>query len=197
MTELLDSEPGATPLTNDDLDALIPTYITTRGQLNAAEQANILHAESWAFTRRRGADAILSEDFVRRLHRRMFADVWRWAGMFRDRETNIGVDPRDIRVEVRKLLDDARAWIEFDSYGRDEIAIRFSHRIVSIHLFRNGNGRHSRMTADMIAAGLGGERFTWGSATLAQAGDARTRYIEALRAADRHDVALLLAFART
>jgi Fic-DOC domain mobile mystery protein B len=198
VTDLLEFEPGATPLAPDDLADLIPTHVSTRGHLNGVEQENILKADRWAFSRRRrDTSTLLSENYVRTLHKRMFGDVWRWAGAFRIRETNIGVDPRQIPMDLRSLLDDARGWIELNSYERDEFAVRFSHRIVSIHPFRNGNGRHSRMIADALVVSRGGERFTWGSAALDSEGGTRTRYIAALRAADDCDIAPLLAFARS
>jgi Fic-DOC domain mobile mystery protein B len=161
-------DPGddaATPLEPEERTQLIPTYITTRAQLNEAEQINITEADDWAFARKRDA---LSEDFLLGLHRRMFRKVWRWAGSFRTTERNIGVEAYKIGVELRMLLDDARFWIENATYTPDEIAVRFHHRLVWIHPFPNGNGRHARMAADLLAVSLSRPRFTWGSANLAR-----------------------------
>ena len=173
---------------------LIPAHIAYRRELNAAEQENIARAQDWAMnTRRRD---LLSERFIKHLHRQMLGDVWRWAGDFRTSQRNIGIDYWLIAVEVRQLVDDARTWVKSKTYPTDEIAVRFHHRLVQIHPFPNGNGRHARLTADLLVMRLGGERFSWGRASLRKAGTARARYIEALHAADNHDIAPLLEFAR-
>ena len=172
---------------------LIPTHIAYRSELNEAEQDNIVRAQTWALARRRD---LLSEKFVKDLHRRMLGDVWRWAGKFRLTARNIGIDYWDIPVELRQLLDDTAARIEFKTYPIDEIAVRFHHRLVQIHPFPNGNGRHSRLMADLLVMKLEGGRFSWGSQSLHNAGVLRERYIAALRAADQHDIHLLLKFAR-
>lgn len=185
---------AATPLEPEENAQLIPTYITTRAQLNEAEQINITEADDWAFARKRDA---LSEDLLLGLHRRMFRKVWRWAGSFRTTERNIGVDAYKIGVELRMLLDDVRFWIENATYPPDEIAVRFHHRLVWIHPFPNGNGRHARMAADLLAVALGRPRLTWGSASLIEAAKTRAAYVAALKAADNHDIAPLLAFARS
>lgn len=185
---------AATPLEPEERAQLIPTYITTRAQLNEAEQINITEADDWAFARKRDA---LSEGFLLGLHRRMFRKVWRWAGYFRTTERNIGVDAYKIGVELRMLLDDVRFWIENATYPPDEIAVRFHHRLVWIHPFPNGNGRHARMAADLLAVALDRPCFTWGSANLVEAAKTRAAYVAALKAADNHDIAPLLAFARS
>jgi Fic-DOC domain mobile mystery protein B len=184
---------AATPLTPEEMRDLIPAHIAYRRELNEAEQENIVRAQEWALSRRRDP---LSEKFVKDLHRRMLGDVWRWAGKFRASARNMGIDYWQIPVALRQLLDDAQAWIEYNAYPPDEIAVRFHHRLVQIHPFPNGNGRHSRLMADLLAIQLGRERFSWGRGSLRTAGAARARYVEALRAADDHDIGLLLAFAR-
>jgi Fic-DOC domain mobile mystery protein B len=184
---------AATPLTPEETRGLIPAHIAYRSELNAAEQENIARAQDWPAGRRRD---LLSEKFVKDLHRRMLGDVWRWAGKFRTSERNIGIDYWQIPVALRQLLDDTKAWIEYRTYPSDEIAVRFHHRLVQIHPFPNGNGRHSRLMADLLAMQLGRERFSWGRESLRAASVVRKRYIEALRAADNHDIRLLLAFAR-
>jgi Fic-DOC domain mobile mystery protein B len=100
-------------------------------------------------------------------------------------------------MAVRELLEDAKTWVQHNTYSADEIAVRFHHRLVMIHPFPNGNGRHSRLMADLLLMSLGGERFSWGRANLQQVSDMRRQYIEALRAADNHDYAALLKFARS
>ena len=184
---------SATLLNPEEMRDLIPAQIAYRRELNEAEQENILLAQAWALARRRD---LLNEKFVKDLHRRMFNDVWRWAGKFRTSPRNIGIDYWEIATELRQLLNDAQAWIEYRTYAPDEIAVRFHHRLVQIHPFPNGNGRHSRLMADLLVMQLGRERLSWGRQSLRNPGAARARYIEALRAADHHDFRRLLAFAR-
>ena len=191
----LQPDPGQTPLPPDEAAGLRLAGIATRDELNAAEQANIVAAETWAFARRRASEHLLRERFMLNLHKRMFGQVWRWAGKFRRLETSIGIDPRDIPVQLRMLADDANTWIEFHSYGPDEVALRLAHRLVVIRPFANGNGRHSRLMADLVIESLGFPRFTWGAA--GDPATARARYLAALRAADDHDIRPLLDFART
>lgn len=194
MTDLFEEPDDATPLTPDERKGLIPSDITFRSELNRAEQDNIAQAHDWALARRRN---VLTERFVKNLHGRMLGDVWRWAGQFRTSERNIGMPYYEIPVALRLLLADAATRIEHEAYPPDEIAVRFHHRLVQIHPFPNGNGRHSRLMADLLVMQLGRERFTWGSANLRDAAEVRRRYIDALRAADNHDLTLLLAFARS
>ena len=194
MSDLFEqSDDAATPLTPQEMRDLIPSHIAYRRELNEAEQENIVRGQGWALGRRR---VLLSEKFVRELHRQMLGDVWRWAGRFRTSERNIGIDHWEIPVALRHLLDDVKAWMECNTYPPDEIAVRFHHRLVQIHPFPNGNGRHSRLMADLLVMQLGRERFSWGRESLRDAGVARGRYIQALRSADHHDIGLLLAFAR-
>jgi len=184
---------AATPLTPAEIRGLIPAHIAYRRELNEAEQDNIQRAQEWALSRRRD---VLNERFVKDLHRRMLGDVWRWAGKFRISERNIGIDHWQIPVALRQLLDDTKAWIQYKTYPPDEIAVRFHHRLVRIHPFPNGNGRHSRLMDDLLAMQLGRERFSWGRQGLRHPGAMRARYIAALRAADEYDVSFPLAFAR-
>jgi Fic-DOC domain mobile mystery protein B len=194
VNDLFEEPDAATPLTPDERKGLIPSDITYRRELNRAEQENIARAQDWALSRRRD---LLTEKFIKDLHRRMFSDVWRWAGNVRTSERNIGTTYYQIPAALRDLVADAKAWIAHSAYPPDEIAIRFHHRLVQIHPFPNGNGRHSRLMADLLIMQLGGERFTWGSANLQDAGEVRQRYIGALKAADDHDLGPLLAFGRS
>ncbi|MGA7949739.1 MAG: mobile mystery protein B [Thiobacillaceae bacterium] len=195
MTDpLFDQDDAATPLTLEEREGLVPSYITLRRELNEAEQANILEAEEWAFARKRD---MLSEQFLKTLHKRMFGRVWRWAGEFRLTERNLGVAPHRIAIDLRKSLDDCRFWIENGTYPADEIAARFHHRLVWIHPFPNGNGRHARLATDLLLAGLGQPRFSWGRVNLVDASETRRAYVAALRAADGHDIGPLLEFVRS
>jgi Fic-DOC domain mobile mystery protein B len=190
----IDYPPGATPLDADELASLVPGHITTQGELNEWEQANIVQGDQWARKQRK---EILNDAFVRQLHKQMFGETWRWAGEFRKSNKNIGIDWPKISVELRKLLDDVHYQIEHASCPSDEIAVRFHHRLVAIHPFPNGNGRHARLMADLLVKRLGQPRFTWGSRSLFDAGETRQAYIAAMQAADTRDYAPLLAFARS
>lgn len=194
MTGWMSFEEGATPLTPEEMDGLVPTHITLKRELNELEQANILNADLWAFRRKRN---VLDPDFLKRLHKRMFGDVWKWAGSYRTTPRNIGVEPWKIEPDLRQALDDAAYWIEHRSFPPDEIAVRLHHRLVQIHPFPNGNGRWSRLAADLLIVRLGGERFTWGRTTLRDASETRRRYIAALQEEDRHEPNGLIAFARS
>ena len=188
------ADADGTPLTPQERDGLRLTYVTLRSELNEAEQLNIAEADVWAFARRRD---VLDERFLRALHRRMFSRVWSWAGRYRTSERNLGVESHRIGPEMRRIIDDAAYWTEHLSYPADELAVRFHHRLVFTHPFPNGNGRWSRLAADVLITRLGGARFTWGRGDLRPVTDVRRAYIDALRAADRHDVAPLAAFARS
>ena len=185
---------GSTPLTEEELDQLIPSYITLRYELNEAEQANILEAEEWTFLRKRD---VLSEQFLDNLHKRMFGRVWRWAGEHRQSNKNLGIDAYRIPTELRQLLEDCRYWIDNITYEPDEIAVRFHHRLVWIHPYPNGNGRHARLATDSFLVSLGSTCFSWGRVNLVDASETRSEYIAALRAADKHDFEPLLEFVRT
>lgn len=194
MTNPFDADENATPLTPAERNELIPTHVSLRSELNELEQQNIAQADSWAFARNRH---VLDEAFLRGLHRRMFNRVWRWAGEYRTTERNLGVAVFRIQPELRQAIDDAHYWVEHQSFAPDELAVRFHHRLVFVHPFPNGNGRWSRLAADLLIVRQGSPRFTWGRANLLAASDLRRDYIAALHAADNHDLAPLIAFARS
>jgi len=186
---------GATPLGPDEAEGLIPRHIVTHGQLNEWEMRNILDGERWAFGRRH--KDLLSSEFARRLHKRMFGESWRWAGTYRATEKNIGVDPAQIAPMLKDLCADAEAQLKYRSYSLDELAARFHHRLVWIHPFPNGNGRFSRTMTDLLLVANDAARFTWGAGNLISESDTRQRYLDALRAADAKDYGPLLAFVRS
>jgi Fic-DOC domain mobile mystery protein B len=186
-----------TPLDFEESNGLKLSYISTRSELNAAEAVNIESGLRWA-GESRTLDEVLSVDFLCELHKRMFGDVWNWAGDFRKTNKNLGVPWWDVPVAVIELIRDTTAWTTGEEFAWtiDEIGIRFHHRLVSIHPFPNGNGRHSRASADLLVESLGANRFTWGRTDFTDVGETRTNYIEALRAADRGDFDPLLNFVR-
>ncbi|MDP4812643.1 MAG: mobile mystery protein B [Saprospiraceae bacterium] len=194
----LDYINGQMFLDEEEKDGLLILTIATRGELDEFEQQNIEKAVQWILGRTFKPELFFTEDFVRMLHKRMYADVWAWAGEFRKTNKNIGVDKWKIPSDLKYLLDDAKYWHENNTYTQDEIAVRFKHRIVSIHCFPNGNGRHSRLLADIIIEQIYKQPvFSWGAANLSDEGDARKSYLKAVKTADRGDYSLLLAFARS
>jgi len=189
---------GQTPLDEEEKEGLLIATIATRGELDEFEQQNIEQAVQWTLGRSFKPETVFTEEFVRMVHTRMYADVWAWAGEFRTTNKNIGIDKWQIPIELRYLLDDVRYWHENNTYPPDEIALRFKHRIVSIHCFANGNGRHSRLMADIIIEKIYKlPVFTWGAANLSSEDDARAAYLRAIKAADKGDYSQLLAFARS
>jgi Fic-DOC domain mobile mystery protein B len=152
VSDLFDEPDNATPLTPEERRELLPAHIAYRSELNEAEQENIARAQGWALGRRRRD--LLTEKFIKDLHRHMLDEVWRWAGNFRTTERNLGIPFYEIPTVLRQLFDDAKAWIEYASYPPDEIAVRFHHRLVHIHPFPNGNGRHARLMADLLIMSL-------------------------------------------
>jgi len=194
MSNGLDEPDGATPLDPDEIEGLRFMHITTRGELDQLEQANIVEGLQW-LKKQKNTD-VLSEGFVCDLHKRLFGQVWKWAGYFRKTEKNIGVYPVQITIQLRQLLDDTRYWIEHETYPPMELAARIHHKLVLIHLFPNGNGRHARIMADAILTKLmGAPAIDWaGGYKLENMNERRDQYIAALRAADKHEFTKLFKF---
>jgi Fic-DOC domain mobile mystery protein B len=191
---------GNTPIRPEEAEQLIPR-ISTMGELNEYEALNILRAREWAFdSRTMKSTHALEEPYVRELHHRMFDNVWKWAGNYRQTERNIGCDPKEILQRIPQLLANTRHWLENKTFSTDEALLRFHHQLTRIHPFANGNGRHARMIADVVAVKYGRTEFTWGAGKeLVTHGGARTRYLAALRTLDanENDVKSLLEFARS
>lgn len=191
-----DDDAGSTPVSEAEAIAL-RISVVSQHELNAFERENILEARAWALSARvlRRPD-LLSEGFLRDLHKRMFGRIWRWAGKFRSSERNLGRPVHALAIDVRHLLDDATYWFEHGTYSPGEAAVRFHYRLVSIHPWVNGNGRHARLMADILIGANGGSPFSWGrGADLTAPTDVRAKYLDALRAADSANYAPLLAFA--
>ena len=192
--KLVGEPDGSTPLDPDEMEGLLHKHVTTRSELDQLEQANIVDGMTWLKKQKR--PDVLTEGFACELHKRLFGQVWKWAGSFRRTEKNIGIDPVQIAIQLRQLLDDTRYWIENDTYPPKALAARFHHKLVYIHLFPNGNGRHARIMADAILIKLMGEpAIDWaGGYRLENMNERRDQYIAALRNADGQDFDALLAF---
>ena len=190
-------EEGQTPLDEEEKEGLKIKSITTQRELDEFEQLNIEKAVEWTIHAKLKPEKILTEKFVKDLHKRMYGEVWKWAGEFRKSKKNIGISWPRIEIELKNLLEDTKYWIENNTYSPNEIAIRFKHRIVSIHCFPNGNGRHSRMMADIIMESIfGGDLFTWHQSNMVKANETRRDYINALREADNGNMKPLIEFAK-
>lgn len=187
---------GATPLDPDEAEGLRLTHITTREELNLFEAENIREGMLWALRSR--SKVMVSEQFIRQLHKKMFGHVWHWAGNFRTTNKNIGVPQEMIGIALRHLCEDVNYWIEHETFSVDEIAVRFHHRLVAMHPFANGNGRHARMIADLLLQKkLGAVPFSWGGVDITKVNECREAYIRSLQSADRGDYSQLLDFVRS
>jgi len=189
---------GQTPLTEEEQEGLKIPSITTREELDEFEQLNIEKAIQWTFGKKLKAEQVFTEKFIKDLHKRMYGEVWKWAGAYRTSEKNIGCKSYMVAIELKQLLDDALFWVTNKTYNEEEIAIRFKHRLVSIHCFANGNGRHSRLMSDLIMEKLYNKTFfSWGSTNLVKATATRSNYIKAVKNADQQDILPLIAFAKS
>src|SRR4030042_437268 len=188
---------GQSPIDGDEKEGLRIKAISTRGELDEFEQANIEQAVEWTLKSTFSSEQILTEEFILLVHRKMFSEVWEWAGTKRKTNKNIGGEKHQITIETKKLLEDCRYWIDNKTWGPDEIAVRFSHCLVKIHIFPNGNGRHSRLIADILISNCFNEPvFSWGRSNLSKGGDIRKKYLEALYKADEGIIQPLIDFAR-
>lgn len=197
------STSGQTPLTQEQRAGLLLPLVT-QADLNAAEADAIVKARTWAMVRTRPlpASRILDEAWLKQLHRRMLAPVWHWAGTYRRVDVTIGDVPwAMVPTAMREALDDCGFWVQHrtaNEMSLDEVAVRVHHRLVSVHPFPNGNGRWSRLVADLLVRAEHGTPLTWGGGTdLRLQGGTRAQYMDALRSADRGDLRDLIAFARS
>ena len=189
---------GQTPLDEDEKEGLLIKTISTKGELDEFEQTNIQQAIEWTLKTKFTEEQVLTEEFVLLVHKKMFEEVWKWAGTKRKSNKNIGVDKYQISIELKNLLDDCKFWIKNKTYSPDEISIRFSHRLVKIHIFPNGNGRHSRLIADILISKLFDKTvFTWGKSDLSKKGETRKKYLDAIYKADEGLLQPLMDFSRT
>ena len=187
-----------TPLEEEEREGLRIKNIATQGELNEFEKQNIEAALLWLVRKKLSASQILTVEFIKDLHYRMFKDVWRWAGQFRVSNKNLGVDKHIITIEIKKLLDDCTYWIDKKTFNNEEIAIRLKHRLVYIHPFINGNGRHSRLITDVMMEKVFQESaFRWGSDDMIKGDEIRGQYLAALRKADAGDYQDLIIFAKS
>ncbi|WP_179348427.1 mobile mystery protein B [Winogradskyella pacifica] len=189
---------GQTPLDEDEKEGLKIKSITTQKELDEFEQLNIEKAVEWSIRTKLKPDRILSEKFIKALHKKMYGDIWKWAGNFRTSDKNIGIKWTAISTQLKTLLDDANYWVDHNTYPPKEIAIRFKHRLVAIHCFPNGNGRHSRLMADIIMESIfKKDIFSWHTSNMVKADDVRKGYILALKQADGGNIHPLIEFAQS
>lgn len=190
--DIFETDDNSTPLTAEEKDGLKLKWITLRSELNEAEARNIAQAQIWLMSNKK--KDIYSDTFLRELHKKMFGDVWKWAGTYRTSERNIGVAPYQIPMKLMQLFDDMKFWIENKTYSNHDIAVRLHHKLVQIHPFPNGNGRVSRLMADQVLEKLEGTKLYWGNTNLVNVSEVRSAYIAALREADEGDYSALIEF---
>ena len=193
----LQSIEGQTPLDENEKEGLKIKSITTQGELDEFEQLNIQEAVEWTIRTNLNVERILTEKFIKDLHKKMYGNVWKWAGEFRKSDKNIGISWPQIGIELKKLIDDTEYWINNNTFSAEEISIKFKHRIVAIHCFPNGNGRHSRIMADIMMEFIfGKEIFSWHKSNMVKPNDIRKQYITALKKADNGNIEPLIKFAK-
>ncbi|MDY5819613.1 MAG: mobile mystery protein B [Treponema sp.] len=190
--DIFETDDNSTPLTLEEKNGLKLKWITLRSELNEAEARNIAQAQLWLASNKK--KDVCSDTFLRNLHKKMFCDVWVWAGEYRITERNIGVAPYQIPMKLMQLFDDLNFWIDNKTYSNHEIAVRLHHKLVQIHPFPNGNGRVSRLMADLVLRKLEGKTLYWGDTNLVDVSEVRRKYIDALRKADAGDYTDLLNF---
>lgn len=195
----IEYEKGQTPLSEEEMEGLLIPSITTKGELDEFEQLNIQKAVEWYLIRKKfKADKILTEEFILDVHKRMLNEVWSWAGQFRQSKKTIGIPWHQVPIRLRQLIDYTKYWIEHKTYSDEEIAIRFKHELVAIHLFPNGNGRHSRLMGDIVMKHIFKKpTFTWGQKNLVDKGKTRDLYIKCLKEGDNGEFDNLIAFAQS
>ena len=193
--DIFEADDNSTPLTAEEKDGLKLKWITLRSELNEAEARNIAQAQVWLMSNKN--KEFCSDTFLRELHKKMFGDVWKWAGNYRTSERNIGVAPYQIPIKLMQLFDDVKFWIENKTYSNREIAVRLHHKLVQIHPFPNGYGRVSRLMADLVLEKLEGSKLYWGNTNLVNVSEIRSSYIAALRKADAGDYTDLLEFTKS
>ncbi len=194
--------PGETPLTEEDLLGLKLPLVNNRAQLSAVEGPNILSAKQWALKSRRSRlPEMLTVEYMQELHRRMLGDVWQWAGKIRSIQLQNAFASAVpyIRSDLQGLYHDAMEyWLPDKSMSPDEVALRIHHRVVKIHPFQNGNGRHSRLLADLVLEKhFGVAPFTWGgNAELGNTDPHRQIYLDGLKVADKGNYGPLMQLCR-
>lgn len=188
---------GQTPLDLDAFEFLTARYqgIRTLAQLNEAEAQNIEKAMGWLERQSINTPELLHQSMFRLLHGRMYGDVWTWAGTYRARETNIGIEPSTISHQLEIVLGNTLWQVENPDAAKNtdthltELGVRLHRSLTAIHPFPNGNGRHARLFTEQFAdiVGLPAETFTWGFRTYSDPELARNDYLDALRHADMTD----------
>ena len=184
---------GETPVLEDHLDDLLPAIRDLMGEsptsavvydLEQGIQRSVSQeVVADVLAGRRVVDDLLTDHYVRDLHARLYRPIWSWAGKFRRRELNIGVAPEQIAVELRTSLDGIRhRWVSTSDWTARQLGIAVHAEVVRIHPFTDGNGRTTRLLADLVFLvaqdGPGRQQYDW---DLDKQG-----YITSLRAYDRH-----------
>jgi Fic-DOC domain mobile mystery protein B len=186
---------GETPI--DDISGLKPKGLTTRAQLNAVEARNMRKAVvRYLVIKPSRRQAPFTLEWCYKLHRQMFGEVWRWAGQKRTTELNIGVPFHRIDVDLKNLMADLAFWREKGEMDPIEQVARLHHRAVFIHPFLNGNGRWSRLLANIFQKQSTDKLTIWPEETVGNASVIREEYLAAVRSGDKGDYNPLIALHR-
>jgi Fic-DOC domain mobile mystery protein B len=175
---------GQTPLPYEMQKGLKIKTIQNMGELDEHEEANIAKGLSWLARQKSDPKTY---DFWIKLHKKLFEDVWTWAGKIRQHELQNPdfLLPQDIWTGLKHLQEDLKAWIELNSYPPKEIAARFHVGIETVHPFVNGNGRFGRILTDQICKFQSFDVPTWGKSLASQPKERRKAYIDSLTYARR------------
>ena len=136
--------------------------------------------------------ASFSYEWMQKLHCDMFDNVWDWAGKFRKVELSIGIKAYLVPISLKDLVDDIEFWKKNKTFDMYETATRIHHRAVQIHPFQNGNGRWSRMLANIYLRQNGSMPVKWQEDLLSSENPKRNEYIKALKMADNGDYKALI-----
>lgn len=184
---------GETPIDGDELDALLPAVREALGepptkaavfdleqQIQDEVAADSLTA---VIDGSLALDELMTDHFVRDLHHRSYGDVWLWGGRLRVRELNLGVAPEYIAVELRTALENlTERWNATSDFTPRQLGIAVHAETVRIHPFADGNGRSTRLLADLVFAAAHDstevELYNWSID--------KERYITLLREFDGH-----------
>ena len=175
---------GQTPLPPELQKGLISKNVQTIGELDEYEEQNI--AEGMVWLEDSNANS-LNYSFWLRLHKKLFGNVWNWAGEIRSHDLGNAdfLYPEKVRPALMQLIGDAEYWFKNDTYPKKETIARIHEKLLTIHPFANGNGRWSRILTEYICKQNKIDIPKWNLKSKDDPQKRRKEYIEAVELA-RH-----------